>query len=225
MGTTKKTNKGVTQISVNKETENVNSASLVEENAALKGQLEEVMKNYQNMQIEMQKMLIAMQSQQIANGQNNDGIAIVGCNIFNGATLSSQSGDISIPIQYREEVEVSYSELREIFKNTFGYKTMFRKGLLYFKNIEDYKKFNIKQEIDISDEYLKDMLKSNVNVIIEKAKEITGDKKDYMEVFAFIYQIAYLIDKKEVDLDYEVRSGLEKYFEVDFKTLINNLHQ
>ena len=225
MGTTKKTNKGVTQISVNKETENVNSASLVEENAALKGQLEEVMKNYQNMQIEMQKMLIAMQSQQIANGQNNDGIAIVGCNIFNGATLSSQSGDISIPIQYREEVEVSYSELREIFKNTFGYKTMFRKGLLYFKNIEDYKKFNIKQEIDISDKYLKDMLKSNVNVIIERAKEITGDKKDYMEVFAFIYQIAYLIDKKEVDLDYEARSGLEKYFEVDFKTLINNLHQ
>lgn len=225
MGTTKKTNKGVTQISVNKETENVNSASLVEENAALKGQLEEVMKNYQNMQIEMQKMLIAMQSQQIANGQNNDGVAIVGCNIFNGATLSSQSGDISIPIQYREEVEVSYSELREIFKNTFGYKTMFRKGLLYFKNIEDYKKFNIKQEIDISDKYLKDMLKSNVNVIIERAKEITGDKKDYMEVFAFIYQIAYLIDKKEVDLDYEARSGLEKYFEVDFKTLINNLHQ
>ena len=225
MGTTKKTNKGVTQISVNKETENVNSASLVEENAALKGQLEEVMKNYQNMQIEMQKMLIAMQSQQIANGQNNDGIAIVGCNIFNGATLSSQSGDISIPIQYREEVEVSYSELREIFKNTFGYKTMFRKGLLYFKNIEDYKKFNIKQEIDISDKYLKDMLKSNVNVIIERAKEITGDKKDYMEVSAFIYQIAYLIDKKEVDLDYEARSGLEKYFEVDFKTLINNLHQ
>lgn len=225
MGTTKKTNKGVTQTSVNKETENVNSASLAEENATLKVQLEEVMKNYQNMQIEMQKMLIAMQSQQIANGQNNDGTAIVGCNIFNGATLSSQSGDISIPIQYREEVEVSYSELREIFKNTFGYKTMFRKGLLYFKNIEDYKKFNIKQEIDISDKYLKDMLKSNVNVIIERAKEITGDKKDYMEVFAFIYQIAYLIDKKEVDLDYEVRSGLEKYFEVDFKTLINNLHQ
>ena len=44
-------------------------------------------------------------------------------------------------------------------------------------------------------------------------------------MFALIYQIAYLIDKKKVDLDYEVRSNLEKYFDVDFKTLINNLHQ
>ena len=102
---------------------------------------------------------------------------------------------------------------------------MFKKGLLYFKDADDYKKFSIKQEIDISDKYLKEMLKSNANAIIEKAKEITKDKKDFMEVFALIYQIAYLIDKKEVDLDYEIRSSLEKYFEVDFKTLINNLHQ
>lgn len=225
MATTKKTKKSITQTAVEEQTENVNSANLAEENATLKKQLDDVMQNYKDMQIEMQKMLLAMQSQQLLNNGASEGSVTVGCNIFNGATLSSQSGDISIPIQYREEVEISHTELREVFKNPFGYKTMFKKGLLYFTKEEDYKKFGIKQEIDISDDALKTMLKGNINNIIEKAKEITRDKKDFMEVFAFIYQIAYLIDKKEVDLDYEVRSGLEKYFEVDFKALINNLHQ
>lgn len=225
MATTKKTKKSVAQTAVEEKTENVNSANLAEENATLKKELEDVMKNYKDMQIEMQKLLLTMQSQQLTKGQVNDGVATVGCNIFNGATLSSQSGDISIPIPYREEVEIPYSELREVFKNTFGYKTMFKKGLLYFKDADDYKKFSVKQEIDISDKYLKEMLKSNANAIIERVKEITKDKNDFMEVFALIYQIAYLIDKKEIDLDYEIRSSLEKYFEVDFKTLINNLHQ
>ena len=46
-----------------------------------------------------------------------------------------------------------------------------------------------------------------------------------MEVFALIYQIARLIDEKKVDLDYEIRSTLERYFDVEFSMLIYNLHQ
>ena len=60
---------------------------------------------------------------------------------------------------------------------------------------------------------------------IEKVKEITQDKKDLMEMFALIYQIARLIDENRVTLDYSVRSNLEKYFDVGFDSLINNLHQ
>lgn len=204
---------------------NVNSA-LAEENATLKNQLEEMMKNYKDMQLQLQNMLIAQQANASMTSQAIEGSSTVGCRIFNGVTLSSQGGDIAIPIQYREEVDITYPELREIFKNPFGYKNMFRKGILYFVNEDDYKKFNIKVDIDLEDDALSNLLtKSNGSSIIDAVKSITNDKKDLTEMFALIYQIAYLIDKKKVDLDYEVRSNLEKYFDVDFKTLINNLHQ
>ena len=227
MATSNKTKK--VSISQETEKENVNSAGLAEENAQLKVQLEEMMANYKEMQANMQNMqqlLIASQANQVSGAGNKDGSTRVGCRIFNGATLVSQGGDISIPIQYRDETEIDYSELREIFKNPFGYKTMFRKGTLYFVNDDDYKRFGITKDIDLSDNHLKSILENtNASAVIEEVKNITNDKRDLTEMFALIYQIAYLIDNKILELDYDVRNSLEKYFEVDFKTLINNLHQ
>jgi len=229
MATSKTTKMKNESISQKTQEENVNSVNLTEENAQLKEKLSEMMKNYEEMQKNMQNMqnlLIASQAKQVGEANNKEGSAIVGCRIFNGATLSSQGGDINIPIQYREETEIDYSELREVFKNPFGYKTMFRKGTLYFVNDDDYKKFGITKEIDLGDESLCRILgNADANMAVEKVKEITKDKKDFTEMFALIYQIAYLIDNKILDLDYDVRNSLEKYFEVDFKSLINNLHQ
>ena len=220
---TKSTKKSVSQKPVEEKVD-VNSANdLAEENANLKSQLAEMMSNYKDMQLQLQNMLLAQQAQNTV--ARPEGMAKVGCRIFNGVTLSSQGGDINIPIQYREEVEIDYSELREIFKNIFGYKNLFKKGVLYFVNKDDYKKFNIKEEIDISDEGLiKVLTENNASSVIEIMKSITRENKDLTEMFTVIYQIAYLIDTKKVDLDYEIRSNLEKYFNVDFKTLINNLH-
>lgn len=225
--------KNTIQKATSKKVETVNSVAQTEEsvdlkkqNEELKNQLNEMMANYKDMQLQMQNMLIAAQAQKATNITPDDGVAIVGCRLFTGATLSSQGGDISIPVAFREEVEISYSELREIFKNPFGFKNMFKKDTLYFKDDKDYKKFSIKKEVFLDDDSLIKMLETgNSNIVIERAKEITREKKDLTEVFALIYQIAYLIDRKKVNLDYEVRSALEKYFEVDFKTLINNLHQ
>lgn len=229
MATANKTNKVKSEsISQKTQGDNVNSA-LTEENAQLKNQLQEMMANYKEMQANMenmQKLLIAAQANQVGTQNNSEGSVTVGCRIFNGATLSSQGGDVTIPIQYREELPIEYGELREIFKNPFGYKTMFRKGTLYFVDDDDYKKFGITREIDLSDDHLKSILENvSASRAVEEVKRITKDKKDFTEMFALIYQIAYLIDNKILDLDYDVRNSLEKYFEVDFKTLINNLHQ
>ena len=246
--TTKKatTKKATTKKSVTQKAEKVDevNSALAEENAMLKKQLEEIkvkesseneelkkqlddmMKNYKNMQLQLQNVLLTQKNQNEQAKQDNTGSAVVGCLIFNGATLVSQGGDIIIPIEYKQEVDVEYTELREVFKNPFGYRSLFRKGILYFVNPEDYKRFNIKQEIDLSDEALINLLShSSPFTITDKMKQMTREKKDLTEMFAIIYQIANLIDKKKVDLDYEIRSALEKYFEVDFKTLINNLHQ
>lgn len=206
-----------------KEKVEVNSA-LVEENANLKAQLTEMVENYKEMQLQLQNMLIAQQAQKIP--ANNDDDIVVGCRIFNGATLSSVGGDIIIPVGYREETEVKAVELREIFKSPFGYKHMFRKGTLYFVDEANYKRFGITKEIDLSDDSLIELLENNnENMIIEKIKQMTTDKHDLMEVFAIIYQIAYLIDHKKINLDYEVRHNLEKYLNVDFKDLISNFYQ
>ena len=222
---TKTTKKSVTQKPTEKEVD-VNSAKLAEENASLKKQLDDMMSNYKEMQLQLQNMLLAQQNQSMISSKIADGSAIVGCRIFNGVTLSSPGGDVSIQIPYCEEVEITYSELREIFKSPFGYKNMFKKGILYFVEKDDYAKFNIKEDIDLGDSALIDLLsENNVNSIIERAKSITQDKKDLMEMFALIYQIARLIDEKKVNLDYSIRSNLEKYFDVDFETLIINLHQ
>ncbi len=221
---TKTTKKSVTQKPVEEKVD-VNSA-LAEENASLKTQLNEMVENYKEMQLQLQNMLLAQQNQVLVSSKLNDGSAVVGCRIFNGATLSSPGGDVSIQIPYLDEVEITYSELREIFKSPFGYKNMFKKGVLYFVNKDDYSKFNIKEEIDLSDDNLIDLLsKNSLTSIIDKVKIITKDKKDLMEMFALIYQMARLIDEKKVDLDYSVRSNLEKYFDVDFESLIANLHQ
>lgn len=202
----------------------VNSSKLEEENANLKNQLKEMMDNYKEMQLQLQTMLIAQQNQNVPT--TNDEDIVIGCRIYNGATLSSIAGDIIIPVGYREEVEIKATELREVFKSPFGYKHMFRKGMLYFKDNDNYKRFSITPEIDLSDEGLVKLLeKADETEIIEHVKKITKDKKDLMEVFALIYQIAYLIDKKQVILDYEVRHSLEKYFNIDFKDLINNFYQ
>lgn len=222
---TKTTKKSITQKPV-EEKGTVNSAKLAEENASLKKELEEMMSNYKDMQIQLQNMLLAQQNQAAANNKLQEDKIIVGCRIFNGATLSSPGNDVTIQIPYLEEVEMTYSELREVFKSPFGYKNMFKKGILYFVNPDDYTKFTIKQEIDLSDDALIKLLSENTSTfIIEKAKEITKDKKDLMEMFALIYQIARLVDEKKVNLDYSIRSNLEKYFDVDIDTLIFNLHQ
>ena len=222
---TKTTKKSVTQKPIEEKVD-VNSTALVEENASLKKELEEMMKNYKDMQLQLQNMLIAQQSQVLSSNKVGDGSAIVGCRIFNGATLSSQGGDISIAIPYLGEEEITYSELKEIFKSPFNYKNMFKKGILYFVNEEDYTRFSVKPEIDLSDENLiKILSEKSYTDIVTYFQTITKDKKDLMEVFALIYQVARLIDDKKVDLDYEIRSNLEKYFDVEFSALIYNLHQ
>lgn len=222
---TKTTKKSVTQKPIEEKVD-VNSTALVEENASLKKELEEMMKNYKDMQLQLQNMLIAQQSQVLSSNKVGDGSAIVGCRIFNGATLSSQGGDISIAIPYLGEEEITYSELKEIFKSPFNYKNMFKKGILYFVNEEDYTRFSVKPEIDLSDENLiKILSEKSYTDIVTYFQTITKDKKDLMEVFALIYQVARLIDEKKVDLDYEIRSNLEKYFDVEFSALIYNLHQ
>lgn len=221
----KNTKKSITQKPVEEKVD-VNSANLAEENALLKEELNKMMSNYKDMQLQLQNMLLAQQNQNVANNKQVDEPIIVGCRIFNGVTLSSPGNDISFQIPYLDEVEITYSELREIFKSPFGYKNMFKKGILYFANENDYTKFNIKPEIDLSDEAVIDLLSNNSYIdIIEKAKEITKDKRDLMEMFTLIYQIARLIDEKKVNLDYSVRSNLEKYFDVGFDELVVNLHQ
>lgn len=223
--TTKNTKKSVSQKPIEEKVDVNSTNDLVEENASLKKELEEMMSNYKDMQMQLQNILLAQQVQALSAKGTNDTI-IVGCRIFNGVTLSSVGGDISISIQNQEEVETSYTELREIFKSPFNYKNMFKKGILYFVNPDDYTRFSIKPEIDLSDEKLVDLLSNNTShYIIEYCKKITNDKKDLMEMFALIYQIARLIDGKKVDLDYEIRSNLEKYFNIEFTELINNLHQ
>lgn len=222
---TKSTKKSVSQKPVEEKVDVNSTNKLVEENASLKKELEEMMSNYKDMQVQLQNMLLAQQAQAL-NAKGTDDTIIVGCRIFNGVTLSSIGGDISISIQNQEEVETSYTELREIFKSPFNYKNMFKKGILYFVNPDDYTRFSIKPEIDLSDDNLVDLLSNNTShYIIEYCKKITNDKKDLMEMFALIYQIARLIDGKKVDLDYEIRSNLEKYFNIEFTELINNLHQ
>ena len=203
------------------EDKNVNPTDLAGENAKLKEELEQMMSNYKDMQLQLQNMLLAQQN---LKGRDDEEELMVGCRIFNGAWLSSEKGDISIFIGYKDEVGIKVTELREIFKNPFGYKQMFIKGSLYFKNEEDYKKFNIRKDFDLSDEGIKELLAKPSNQVIEEVKKITNEKKNLTQVFVLLYQIASLIDANDIDIKYETRNALERYFDVDFVDIINNLH-
>ena len=64
--TTKNVKKSVTQKPIEEEVD-VNSTALVEENASLKKELNEMMQNYKEMQLQLQNMLLAQQNQNLAN--------------------------------------------------------------------------------------------------------------------------------------------------------------
>ena len=89
---------------------------------------------------------------------------------------------------------------------------------------EDYKKFNIRKDFDLSDEGIKELLAKPSNQVIEEVKKITNEKKNLTQVFVLLYQIASLIDANDIDIKYETRNALERYFDVDFVDIINNLH-
>ena len=99
--TTKNTKKSVSQKPIEEKVDVNSTNDLVEENASLKKELEEMMSNYKDMQMQLQNILLAQQAQALS-AKGTDDTIIVGCRIFNGVTLSSVGGDISISIQNQE---------------------------------------------------------------------------------------------------------------------------
>jgi len=156
---------------------------------------------------------------------DNDEPVEIGCKLFNGATLSSANGDVSVVLKCGEETEVTIRELKDIFRNQFDFKNMFRKGVLYFVDKDMYKYFKIRNVIDLSDEKLiEELVEKEPNEMVKFLKKVTNDKRNDMVSHTICYNVASMLrDGKLKFWSYDGQSTFEQYMNVKLSNVIKNI--
>ena len=181
---------------------------------------------------EMKKMMQAMQlNQSVAPSpsiviKEDEKEVMIGCRMLQGIGLSTADGSIVIRLSFNEEQPVTMREMKLLLRRP-SIKKLLEDGICYFKDNSDYEIFGIKVHKDLSDNAIISMLDTtNINEIIRELDKLTEDKRNSSVLNCIIYRICDMIRKNKLQsLDYYIRTGLEKYFDVEFNRGINTLNQ
>lgn len=144
---------------------------------------------------------------------------------FSDTALESPDHTLNVVLKCAKPTVIDFEDMKELLKETayHHYKKLFEENLLYFTNEDDYKRFNIKRKIELSDATIKDILFLPQEQMLEKMNELTGNKRNYNMSNVLIYTIAEMLVKASKPLkgwDYESRVALETYFSVKFDQII-----
>ena len=185
--------------------------------------------------------LMKMQAQ-TANSTNRYPIdeepVVVISRFFSDTVLESPDRSYNIVLHCAQPQVVDYSDMKELLKETtyHHYKRLFEEDLLYFENEGDYKRFNIKRKVDLSETSLKKILFLPQEQMLSKINELTLNRRNYNMIHVIIYKIAEMLVEQSKPLkgwDYDNRKALEDYFSVKFDQVIamtglyeviNNMH-
>lgn len=165
-------------------------------------------------------------TQYIVQGQGEKDIPLtIGCRLFCGATLYSPSRDIQITLKCGQEADLTVREMQEIFRDDFGFKRLFEKGVMYFADPEMYEYFGIRNPVNLSEDALVEvLLADNYNDMIATLRDYTDDKKNDMVSHTICYNTALLYQKGKLgDWSYANRVNFEKYMGVDIEKMVSDI--
>lgn len=182
---------------------------------------------------EMNRALVAMQSQMLELGQtanNGDNVqnekdeeVVIGCRAFSGCPLSNLDESIAFKLECGEEKYILVDDLKELFKdNMYKHnKVLFQKGVFYFTDESNYERFRIKKEKDLTPSNIcRILLLQDINSVITEFNALTNSKTDATIMHTVLFMIAMLLDDEKrplKDWDYDNRVVLEKYIGETFK--------
>lgn len=144
---------------------------------------------------------------------------------FSDTALESPDHTLNIMLKCATPTIIEFDDMRELLKETayHHYKRLFEEDLLYFTNEADYKRFNIKRKVDLSDAAIKKVLFLPIEKMLEEINRLTTNKRNDNLCHVLIYRIAEMLVEPSKPLkgwDYDNRAALEKYFSVIFDQII-----
>lgn len=184
-------------------------------------------------QNELLKTQLEMLMQSMKNNQNNnqsneeDEEILVGCRAFSGCPLTPIGEPFILNFSCGEEKYIPLSQIREIFKPSIlkDNKKLFEKGLFYFADESNYKRFKINYSSDLKPEnIIKIILDEDTHAIIRNLDNITRNKSEQIIMHTIMFEISLLLldsSKPLRDWRYENRVELENYFGIKFDQLNN----
>lgn len=177
----------------------------------------------QNKQIEDLTKLIASLQSQLASSVSTpllDDSIFIGARMQGGIRLCDKGENIVLDIPCDECVEVNVADFRAVLSSPSNYKALFKNDILYFEDEENYKRFRLKKEIDLSSDEIKTHLLGNADAV-NWLKTITNNKKEMNIYYAIIQSIARLEKSGELHgWEYKSRASLEEYIGEKFTNLI-----
>lgn len=177
---------------------------------------------------EMEKMmnLLMMKVNDSNPSENDEDEAVVVSRNFMKTALQSPDGSVFVEFRTGEQKYIPAEDMRLILKENSVRKNkqLFEKGLYYFKNPEDYKRFKITPRKDLSYEHVKDIITTeNIDDMIAQFDEITNNGRDRAVTHVFAFEIVEMLKDREVPLRnwrYENRVALETRIGRKFDDLI-----
>lgn len=211
-GKTSKKDTTKVNVKINKE-DKIEKKEKNEELDLLKKQMEEMKKMM--LELSQENSLLktaALQSKTNITLNNEEDEVIVGCRLIQGVGWGNvQDSAGVINLKYGEEKAITVSDMKKFFRDG-NVKKLFVDGICYFANPEDYKKFGIKDYLDLSEENLKELFSKEINEIIGDLKKMTEDQRNINVVNCLIFRLCELVKDRKINLDYYVRKGIEDYF-------------
>lgn len=150
---------------------------------------------------------------------------LIGSNMLNDMELQSLNGDAKVTLKYKKEIPISASELKLILRKD-SVRELLRNDIIYFINKEDYDKFKIKKNKDLSSENLIKILSQNsFNNMVSDFNNLTNDKKSSNILHSILYRICDMMLENKLNLSFQIIGSLEEYFGFSFKRGIESISE
>ncbi len=152
-------------------------------------------------------------------------VAVVSRNFVDTA-LESPDGSVLFVFKVGEQKYISADDMRNILKEnaTHRNKRLFERGLFYFANPADYKRFKITPRIDLSYERVKEIImQDSIENMIAEFDRITNNARDRGVTHVFAFEVVEMLKDSSAPLrnwNYENRVALEQRIGRKFDDLI-----
>lgn len=174
-------------------------------------------------QINMLMQQIINSKQQEVVKDDNEEVAVCSRGIYD-TVLCTNDNKILYNFKCNEEKLISVEDLKILFKESIrDNRLLFEEDTLYFKDAENYKRFNIKRRIDLSPENIVRVLTLPEHDMIDEINKMTDNLHNFRLVHSLQFEIVKLLlgkDKLLRNWSYENRNALEKYIGQKFDDLM-----
>ena len=178
---------------------------------------------YMQQQINMLMQQIITSKNVEQKSETNEEVLVCSRGIYD-TVLCTNDNKILYNFKCNEEKYIDVEDLKTLFKESIrDNRLLFEEDTLYFKDPENYKRFNIKKRIDLSPENIVRVLTLPEHDMIEEVNKMTDSLHNFRLVHSLQFEIVKLLlgkDKLLRNWSYENRNALEKYIGQKFDDLM-----